>query len=232
MTMIEWAENEIRLACAREKEMCENEPEVKSGVETSMADYGCGCYQSALNAYKSLMNDEHSGMSFSITAGILKRLLDGFPLTPIKDEPEIWGMSYSDGTRETYQCTRMFSLFKTVDKKTGRITYSDVERSVCVDERGITYHNGFVDRKLDELYPITLPYMPRGRYYVYVSECDTEGKPGCFDTMSIQRVKKPDGTVDVLGWHYKETPDGWLRISDAEYQDRCKLSAESTHINE
>ena len=44
MSMIEWAENEVKIACAKEA------PDRKDGE----FDYGCCCYESALKAFKSL----------------------------------------------------------------------------------------------------------------------------------------------------------------------------------
>ena len=73
MSMIKWAENEVRIACEREN------PNRKEGE----FDYGCACYESALKAYKCLCEDGHSGLSFSITRQILNRLMEGKPLTPI-----------------------------------------------------------------------------------------------------------------------------------------------------
>lgn len=64
--MLEWAKREIELACKRERgDRPENE-----------FDYGCACYTSALKAFESLLNDDHSGMSIMITKHILNRLID------------------------------------------------------------------------------------------------------------------------------------------------------------
>ena len=76
MSMIKWAENEVRIACEREN------PNRKEGE----FDYGCACYESALKAFKSLMEDGHSGYSIGFTKNILDRLIDGQPLTPITEE--------------------------------------------------------------------------------------------------------------------------------------------------
>ena len=75
MSMYTWAENEVRIACEREN------PDRKEGE----FDYGCACYESALKAFKCLMEDGHSGMSINITRQILNRLLLHQPLTPIED---------------------------------------------------------------------------------------------------------------------------------------------------
>ena len=76
MNMIDWAKREIAIACKKEN----------PDWDGKSFDYGCSCYQSALKAYESLCNDDHSGYSFSITKNILIRLMEGRPLTPITDE--------------------------------------------------------------------------------------------------------------------------------------------------
>lgn len=66
MNMLEWAKNEIAIASKRERG---NKPE-------NEWDYSCACYDSALNAFESLLGDGHSGMSISFTKNILNRLID------------------------------------------------------------------------------------------------------------------------------------------------------------
>ena len=75
MSMTEWAKREVEIASKRERG---DKPE-------SEWDYGCSCYDSALKAFESLCGDGHSGFSIGITKGILNRLIDGKPLTPIED---------------------------------------------------------------------------------------------------------------------------------------------------
>ena len=67
MNMKEWAEREVKIACKREN------PDRKEGEW----DYGCACYESALKAFNSLLDDGHSGYSIGITKQILNRLIDG-----------------------------------------------------------------------------------------------------------------------------------------------------------
>lgn len=81
MSMMEWAKREVEIASKRERG---DKPE-------SEWDYGCACYDSALKAFESLCGDDHSGFSIGITKGILNRLIDGKPLTPIEDTEEVWG---------------------------------------------------------------------------------------------------------------------------------------------
>ena len=112
------AEQECRLACKKENPNFD--------FDSDDFDSGCSCYKSALKAYKSLVEDEHSGMSFSFTRDILERLMRHEPLTPITDDDFKGGsLIYSDedlasmGLKSEIQCPRMSSLFRkeTVDGK-------------------------------------------------------------------------------------------------------------------
>lgn len=154
MSMTDWAEYEVKLACKKENPDWDGES----------FDYGCSCYGSALKAYKSLMEDGHSGFSFSVTKNILKRLLDNLPLTPIEDVEENWSevsLPDEDGN-VSYQCKRKSSLFKDV-KKDGTVSYHDTDRYYCqeVDNPKDTFTNGRAGEFVDKLFPITMPYFPK-----------------------------------------------------------------------
>lgn len=215
MSMSEWAKREVELACKREA------PDRKGGEW----DYGCACYESALKAYLSLMDDGHSGMSFSITVATLKRLLESKPLTPIEDVPEVWNESHgwNDGGKH-YQCNRMTSLFKDVSAD-GKVTYSDVERYYCKEVgSGATYKCGLESRLLDELHPITMPYNPPIGYYVFtVKEGLTDKRNGDFDTKAILTLKCPDGTVEQINRFYAEDGNGWREIGFQEWCERDEV---------
>lgn len=86
MSMMEWAKREVEIASKRERG---DKPE-------SEWDYGCACYDSALKAFESLCGDGHSGFSIGITKGILNRLIEGKPLTPIEDTEDVWNVCSSD----------------------------------------------------------------------------------------------------------------------------------------
>ena len=214
MSMSEWARREVEIACKREA------PDRAEGAW----DYGCACYESALKAYLSLMEDEHSGMSFSFTAGVLKRLLEHKPLTPIEDVPEEWAEHFYEYDRKGkhYQCKHMSSLFKDVEPD-GSVLYTDVERYYCKDvESGITYTCGLEGRMLDELHPITMPYFPPDGWYVFsVKELLTDRKNGDFDTKTIYTLKTPEGTVEQINRFFKESPTGWEEIDVHEYLRRA-----------
>ena len=227
MSMTEWAEEEIRIACERECAAIKNEDaaESEAGLE-----YAKGCYQSALKAYKSLCGDGHSGMSFNITAGILKRLCSGYPLTPIEDVEEVWNLVRETPTTMEYQCRRMYSLFKTVSKEDGSVQFRDVDRFLCVDKNGSTYTNNFINRQLSKLYPITFPYMPEGKFLVKTTDFATNANPGEFDTILIRSVQEPNGQEVLLNLCFKETEDGFKPIELKEYEERYKSFLASAEL--
>lgn len=215
MSMQTWAEKEIEIACKREREA--------SGVKNDDWDYGCSCYDSALKAFKSLMSDGHSGFSIGLTKHILNRLIDGKPLTPIEDTPDIWNdiSEYrpEEGYRD-YQCKRMSSLFKYVYDD-GRIEYKDVNFFYCIDiTNGFTYHSGLVQRVMDEMFPISMPYMPTEPIKVYCSDLLTDRKNGDFDTVAIHHVIKPNGDRIDINRFFKENGNDWVEITIEEYEQR------------
>lgn len=219
MGMLEWAKNEVAIASKRERgDKPENE-----------WDYGCACYASALNAFESLLGDGHSGMSIGITKNILNRLIDGKPLTPIEDTEDVWNYTHSskDGG-ESYQCKRMSSLFKHVAKD-GSVSYSDIDRCYCTsDEQSYSsWHNGFVSSIYDEMYPLTMPYMPNNKPDIIV--CDellTDRKNGDFDTIAILYIRRSTGEKVEVNRYFKENEVSFTEISLEEYKERQKLHEE------
>lgn len=209
MDMAEWARREVEIACKRETQ----------GQKDGAWDYGCACYESALKAYLSLMEDNHSGMSFSFTKEILTRLMDGKPLTPIEDVPGAWiDVSWEKNGQKHYQCRRMSSLFKKVDTA-GKVTYSDVRRVVCCN-RGehIPYSSGHATKLVDELYPITMPYDPPiGKYRLTCEEWLTDRKHGDFDTWAYLTMKTPDGQEILVFKYFKDDGNGAVEIDVNEY---------------
>lgn len=217
-----WAEKEIEIACKRERTADGNNPEEKDW------DYGCACYGSALKAYKCLMGDGHSGFSIGMTKNILNRLIDGRPLTPIYDIPDIWidiseyrpDEGYSD-----YQCTRMSSLFKYVYND-GTIKYKDIDSIYCVNlDNQTSYHSSLVQRLMDEMFPISMPYMPGAPIIVYCSEPLTDPKNGDFDTVGVFYAVKPDGSKIEINRYFKEGEGDWIEIDEAEYKARQEMDA-------
>ncbi len=213
MSMNEWAKREIEIACKKER----------GNNSESEWDYGCACYESALKAYNSLMEDGHSGMSISLTKNILNRLIDGKPLTAIEDTPDVWHEVTYRGRVQSYQCNRMSSLFKDVYPD-GKVEYHDINRCYCIyrdDPSATSWHNGFISKIIHEKYPITMPYYPASKpFTAYCTECLFDPKNGDFDTMGIWYVIKPDGEKDIIERFFKESAEGWVEISKHEYFER------------
>ena len=224
--MSDWARNEVEIACRKEA------PERKDGE----FDYGCACYESALKAFLSLMEDGHSGMSFGFTRSILIRLMNDLPLTPIEDTPEVWKLIYTkeDGT-EQYQCKRMGSLFKYVHPD-GSVRYS-ANNYYCVDEdSGATYTGGGAQEILDKYVdPITMPYWPpNNKYEIHTREYLTNRANGDFDTKVYYYIKCPDGKRIEVNRFFKDAENGYEEISKAEFDARvCKhFERERTEVLE
>lgn len=227
MSMSEWAENEVRLACKREN----------PDREEDEWDYGCACYESALKAFKCLMEDGHSGMSFGFTKNILIRLMNSLPLTPIEGTEEEWRYSSDreDGTK-VYQNKRMSSLFRDIHPD-GSVTYDDINDYFCVDEdSGLAYKGGGADAVLDEYRkPIEFPYWPTEKIWeVHTREYLTDRKNGDFDTKEYLYIISPDGIRIDVNRYFGDTDDGWSEIGEEEFRKRVAMDlnrreAESTH---
>lgn len=151
MSMMEWAKKEVELACKKEN------PNRKE----SEFDYGCACYESALKAFNSLMEDGHSGFSISLTKDILNRLLLRKPLTPIENTNDIWKFSAEYDDKIAYRCIRMSSLFK-YEYFDGNVSYMDNDRfyAVLVDDPECYFSSNMVNEVMLEFYPIKFPYIP------------------------------------------------------------------------
>lgn len=217
-----WAEQECRLACKRENPNFD--------FDSDDFDYGCSCYKSALKAYKSLVEDEHSGMSFSFTKDILERLMRHEPLTPITDDDFKGEDSIcsdkdlaSRGLKSEIQCPRMSSLFRkeTID---GEVTYNDLHRACYIDiENPSNVFSSGIDRIVDELFPIKMPYFPeKGNYKVYVQTFLTDRENGDFDTRGVIYLTTPDGKRIDVNRFYTEKNGEMVEISKDEYDELLK----------
>lgn len=223
MSMTEWAEREVALAKKQNDDRY----------------YGM-CLDSALKAYKCLMEDGHSGMSFDITAGILKRLMADRPLTPITDadfdgpDPQI--SEHDVGKNEWLvthkQCPRMPSLFR-YETKDGRVFYRDVDRvSVCnpKDPR-ITWYSGLIANVVDEMFPITMPYDGSDRYLVNAREyLSKAGEGRCdFDTIEILAVVCPNGDCVPVERYFYMAP-GQARAKEIGKDEFVGIVADAREV--
>lgn len=209
-SLSDWAEREVKIVCAHED------------------GYGVGCCKSALKAFRSLMEDGHSGLSIGITKAILDRLIEGKPLSPIEDVADQWNKcgGYDDNEKTVYQNARMSALFKDVYPD-GTVSFYDIDRVTLVeiedDGTETTWHSGLASKLVDELVgPITLPYYPKDKpYRVYAQQFDSvNAEVCCFDTSHIIKIVDPDGNEIPCERFYAETADGMVAIDEEEYRRR------------
>ena len=218
MSLLEWAKKEVEIASKRERG---DNPEDKW-------DYGVACYESALKAFESLLEDGHSGMSIAITKNILNRLIENKPLTPIEDTDDVWKLSYEREGNKTYQCKRMSSLFKKVTEN-GIVSYEDINNHYCIKEDNpfASWHNGFISKIYNEMYPITMPYIPKNKPDVVV--CDellTDCRNGNYDTLAILYIKRASGETVEVNRYFKEGDTSFIEISKDEYEERAAMDKE------
>ena len=220
MSMSDWAKREVEIACKHEN------PDRKEGE----FDYGCACYESALKAFNSLMEDGHSGFSIGMTKWILNRLIDRKPLVPIEDTDDVWYECEwsSDDKTIHYLCKRMNSLFKDVYSD-GTIKYTDNNRVIGVnlDNPNVGWHSRITRDIVEELFPLTRPYMPADKpYKVFCEECLTDPRNGDFDTIAVYYILKPDGEKIEVNRYFKEGGNlygCWDEISLEEYEERKEM---------
>lgn len=216
-TQSDWAEREVELAIAAEKEMAKG---------TDDWAYGAACYRSALRTYQCLTSEGHTGYSIQITKGILNRLIDGKCLTPIEDTPDIWAdiseVFSKNGQGKLYQCKRMGSLFKEVAED-GTVTFNDTNRVYCMylDSPDVTFTNGFTTRLVNKIFPITMPYFPASnKFKVVADEFLVDPKNGDYDTVGYLYIMTPDGKKVELNRYFKEVDGKMAPIEKAEFDER------------
>lgn len=225
MSMLEYAKREIELAKNLEKEV------------SGEIEYIGVCYDSALKAFESLLGDGHSGMSMVATRYILNRLIDGQPLTPIEDTPDIWNeIAYDQEYKfTTFQSKRMSSLFKYV-YDSGVIDYRDIDRILCIDiHTKSAYHSGLVDNVINKHYPLTMPYMPANApIKVYCEDFLTDPANGDLDTLAILYLILPDDSRIYINEYYKEdsTNQQWVGITLDEYIERSITAGFVSHMKD
>ncbi len=213
MNLKDWAEREVAAACKREN----------PDWDGTYFDYGCACYQSALKAYKSLLEDSHSGASFSFTRDILIKLMNGVPLTPITEEdfdgtePFKW----NDRKFTSFSCPRMSNFWKDVYPD-GSVYYHDNERVTFIDELGLGWHSGLASDIIHKRHPITLPYTPSTKPfkvfgYGYMVDLETNRvwwERGTFNFLYFSHYVDLNGKKHRLNKMFIETSEGFVELTD------------------
>lgn len=171
-------------------------------------EYYSLCADSALKAFGVLCEDEHSGASIVITKDILVRLIKGLPLTPITEEDfadnkdGLTKDQIKEGIKNFKICTRQYSLFRK-EYNDGTVKYSDTNRVVFIEQDGLPSYLGLATNAVNELFPITLPYMPESKPYKVYGSLKTiiNGKD---ETLN----PKYHGMYNKIYLDYIITPDG------------------------
>lgn len=218
MTTEQWAKNEVAIAMDKERKAADKVPTGVAGV-----GYANACYQSALKAYNCMCEDDHSGMSWSITANILIRLLREAPLTAIEEDEDCW--SSKESLTGEDQCLRRFSLFR---KKMpdGTYKYHDIDL-VCTCYAKKDHFCTCTSRKGDLIAEkffgplIKFPYYPpTDRYQVRMIEfdnlCDEYGNEICF----VISAKSPYGETKNIHDFYAFTAEGAKKLKAADVEPK------------
>lgn len=212
MNLYEWAKNEVERSCKD-----------NSGYEDE--GYYRACCESALKAYKCLLDDGHSGLSWSVTRNILFRLMDNKPLSPVTEndfdsDPDIHESPerlQEIGVVSDVPCSYMSGLYK-YTYKDGTVRYMDVNRVTTYDEGSNTpWSSGWVSNIVDEMYPIKMPYSGE-KYIAYVKESKSATCKGDYDCAIFKTLKHPDGTVETINRFFIEDENGaWVEVDEPTY---------------
>lgn len=209
MSMLEWAKEEL-----------DRIPKDEEGIQEIIN-------QDILDVVEKFSRQGHSGFSASYAISILEKLLRYKPITPIEDTEGIWNEisdwnNIQGNSVILSQSTRLASLFKYVYAD-GTIKYRDIDRYVCMDiDNNDAYSSNFVTDLLDELNPITLPYMPTEPIKVYCEDFLVDRDNGDLDTKGILYMVNEEGERVDIYRYFKEENGEWVEISEIEYLARRK----------
>ena len=170
--------------------------------------YSKNVLKCAYKVYKKLCKQNHSGASVQLVKSVLDRLIDFKPLSPIEGNDDEWtDVTWNDSSATVYQNKRYSGLFKNVYED-GTVAYNDVDRWLGYDDRGICFSSGAVNKFLDKMYPITLPYYPVSEK-VYVKEYLVDKKNGDFDVIYFKYKE-----IEV---YMAEKDSEWVEIGKEEF---------------
>lgn len=232
MSILEWAKNEVALATNPDSESVRDAHDIV-------------CYKSALDALTAWLKYDHYKASMDFTLSILTRLARVQPLTPITEDDFTASDVVDDIAEELWMkelqmksicfSPRFPSLYR-IEYLDGRIAYLDTERVLVVnahDQQQET--SGIVivlaTKIIDELFPITLPYLPPLQKYIVTMERSTfDAGNSEVDTYAFSSIKTPEGeTFDIRRYYERNENAGrWVEITRREYvsRKRCKPELE------
>ena len=208
---------------------CERNSAIKEN-DYSFLDYVVECYRSALRAYETMAADGHSGMSWGLTRQIFNRLAEGKPLKNLNsydERPEEWASSdiIPDSFGMLYN-NRYPSLCCKVTEN-GKV-YHDTDRWLfyCRNRPDFLWHNGFLNRYMDSLYPIEFPYNPVS-IHVCIEEILIDPAHGDYDAQRIIDFIDPEtGETVKVDACFEEVDGKWQEIGKKKWYELRKKHAE------
>lgn len=184
----QWGKNEIKMAKEKYEDLI---PSYEAAAEAF--DAVCDIYEKHPDLYEPKTNE------------LLLRLLNGFPLTPITDDPSEWifecGFDPSSNCETAgytiYKAVRRPSLLKkvTYDGDKTCVEYMDTDRGERIDiDTNKRIDPGFVGIWLDIMFPIAMPYFPYAKIKVFTSSVVF----GDDEYVSIPYVRAMDGSMHPM----------------------------------
>ncbi len=185
----------------------------------------------AIALYKTIMSNRDQAARLPITKTLFDRIAQQKPLTPIEDcdFPEFIPTLGGD-CLPVVHCNRYESLVKVMDSNTKTVSYSDSRRINFHDQNKLSnpefahdtfeiLHNravrpSIVDKVVDGLYPITMPYYPDGVYDVFGRTVNFKQDNNCKtpDLVEISFIKTPTGQLVKVDRF-------WMKDKDGEYKE-------------
>ena len=178
----------------------------------------------AVSMFRVVFSKPKSKQHIVLVKGLLNRITSGLPLTPITMED--FDNTVASLSREEikHTCARYEGLTATKNPDGNGFTYSDSRRVVFYDQSLINQEetSSIIDilhncanypsialKLVDDLFPITLPYMPGEKYEVFGSSYSFKlaigGDP---DLVEIDFIKTPNGQLVKVDQYYRRTKDG------------------------
>lgn len=201
--------------------------ELHHAMSPDCSTYARLMLESAFRAYCSLLNDGHSGYSWSVTAMLLNRLAHRLPLSPVTDKDE-WFESEpldKDCDCKLYSTPRYPGLYKKVFTD-GSIVYHDANRAEGIEaDNLVSYNSRLVSEMVDEYLPITLPYYPSSsKVRVFTRSHLDKGFPGDngdFNRTEVLYLVTPVGVkIDIYRTFVTPEYGDVVEISGDEIDDR------------
>lgn len=228
--LMKWAKREIELV--KNDENSETEK-----IDAEIDKH----YDAAYSAYCAICEEINELAYPDITKAVLTQLIQENPLTPIEDNTCDWDLVESfdpinggdNPGYSIYQCKRRPSLYKKItynveNKDIVDVHFTDSERCVCIDVRtSASYTGGLGVQVLDEMVPITMPYMPIGKIKVYTEDFKyNKDSKGDYDTVGILYFCLDDGSMRKVMrfFKYDEDSNSFEEIDKSEYFIRVAKS--------